>query len=266
MVVFPNAKINLGLWIVERRPDGYHNLESCFYPVPWKDALEFIESDNTSFSTSGLPIPGTVENNLVLKAYDLLKGEHKLPELHIHLHKQIPMGAGLGGGSSDAAFFLKAISNYFDLNLSTEKLVEMAGKLGADCPFFIENSTRLVKGTGDVFEPIQLSLEGLWLTLIYPDVHISTGEAFASITPGYKEKDLREILSQPVDEWKGHLTNDFEDYAFQVKPLLRDIKEELYKRGGSYASMSGSGSTLYALSNSRISTEDLPYLSFSTQL
>ena len=266
MVVFPNAKINLGLWIVERRSDGYHNLESCFCPVPWKDALEFIESNSTEFSSSGLEIPGDPKDNLVLKAYHLLKEKYELPELKIHLHKQIPMGAGLGGGSSDAAFFLKAVNREFNLGIESKELENLAAELGADCPFFIENNLRFVKGTGDVFEPIELSLQNYYISIVYPGVHISTKEAFASINPGPKNIDMRSILAQPLNIWRETLSNDFEAYAFEVQPQLRKLKQELYNRGAEFALMSGSGSSIYALSSIPMEIDDLPYPSFTARL
>ena len=266
MVVFPNAKINLGLWIVERRPDGYHNLESCFCPVPWRDILEFVESEATEFSSTGLNIPGDPKDNLVLKAYQLLKESYQLPELKIHLHKQIPMGAGLGGGSSDAAFFLKAVNKQYNLGIGNEELEGFAGKFGADCPFFIDNSLRFVRGTGDVFEPIELSLQDYYISIIYPGVHISTKEAFASINPGPKGLDMKAILHQPVNTWREQLSNDFEAYAFGTHPELGQLKNELYDRGAEFASMSGSGSCIYALSKSVLDTEDLPYPSFQARL
>ena len=172
MIVFPNAKINIGLNVIEKREDGYHNLESCFYPVPWKDALEVVESSILSFSYSGIPIPG--DSNIVVKAYELLKQEHDLPPVAIHLHKNIPIGAGLGGGSADGAFMLKLRNEKFNLGLNPQKLRSYAKKLGSDCPFFIDNESSFVEGTGDLFSKISVDLSDLYIALIYPEIHVGT--------------------------------------------------------------------------------------------
>jgi len=249
MVVFPNAKINLGLWVVERRKDGYHNLESCFFPIPWKDILEFIESDQLVLTQSGLPIPGSLEDNLLLKAYHLLNDQFDLPPLHMHLHKQIPMGAGLGGGSSDAAFLLRALNDFYDLKIGTSELQNIAKSIGADCPFFIENTEKMVFGIGDIFEPISIDLSSKWISLIYPGIHISTPEAYQSLNPSPRRNTIRSLINKPVNEWKGQLSNDFEAYALKKAPQLKNLKDQLYLQGAEYVSMTGSGSCFYAISS-----------------
>lgn len=248
MVVFPNAKINLGLWVVEQREDGYHNLESCFYPVPWKDILEWVESDQFKFDCSGIPIPGKAEDNLICKAYSILKDHYDLPNLHIHLHKQIPMGAGLGGGSSDAAFFLKAINEEYGLGITINKMEAMANVLGSDCPYFLHNRPMIAKGTGDLLEQIRPDLKEKWISLIYPGIHISTAEAYSSLVPKQREKSLISFLEMPMADWKTNVMNDFEGYVLQKYPSLLTIKEDLYRLGADYTSMTGSGSCFYAIS------------------
>lgn len=247
MIVFPPAKINLGLHIVGKRKDGYHEIETCLIPVPLYDALEIIISDKLTFHSSGIDIPGQDKDNLVLKAYSLLKKDfNDLPPVSIHLHKVIPIGAGLGGGSSDAAFALKLMSNLFDLHLEDWFLEDYAAQLGSDCPFFIENTPKIVTGRGEILAPIDLDLSGKWLILINPNVHIGTKEAYEGVKPKQAEYALREILSV-CSVWKDRLTNDFEESIFQKYPKIRAIKEWLYGQGAFYASMSGSGSTVFGL-------------------
>ena len=252
MLVFPNAKINLGLNITEKRPDGYHNLETIFYPVPVEDALEITELKDDSkrkfiFKTCGIQIDGNEEDNLIIKAYKLLDKEFDLPPIHIHLYKNIPMGAGLGGGSSDAAFMLKLLNDYFKLNISTEKLEEYAAGLGADCAFFIQNKPTFASGIGNIFSPVSLSLKGYKLVICKPDVFVSTKDAFANIVPQNPIHSLKEVIMHPVSEWKKMMVNDFEESVFIKFPVIREIKEELYKEGAVYASMSGSGSSVFGL-------------------
>ncbi len=247
MVVFPNAKINIGLNIIEKRSDGFHNLTSCFYPVGWCDALEILPSSTLSFESSGLLIPGDSSSNLCLKAYQLLAQEYNLPPISIHLLKAVPIGAGLGGGSADAAFTIKALSELFSLNMSVAQQQDYARKLGSDCAFFIENKPNFCFGKGDEFEQINVCLTGMHLVLVHPGIHISTAEAYAGIKPKKPASDLRKLLQQPIDQWRTGVINDFEEALFPGYPLLSDIKSELYKRGAVYASMSGSGSTLYGI-------------------
>jgi 4-diphosphocytidyl-2-C-methyl-D-erythritol kinase len=256
MVVFPNAKINLGLWVLDKREDGYHNIESCFYPVPWKDMLEFVENDTFRFSSSGLDVPGNPKDNLSVKAYFLLKENYSIPELQIHLHKQIPIGAGLGGGSSDASFMLKALNDYFDLGISMPELKDIAGILGADCPFFIENKPKLVSGTGNILVDMDLGLKGKVLSIIYPKIQSITSEAYQSLTPQSRVHSLKNILSKPVNEWKKELSNDFEEYVYKNHPEIINIKNKLYQLGAEYASLSGSGSAIYAISADNLDLRD----------
>ncbi len=248
MLSFPNAKINLGLQITGKLPNGYHTINSCLYPIPWCDALEFVEAKKTSFQSTGIPIPGSEKNNLVLKAYRLLKRDMPLPELTIHLHKVIPMGAGLGGGSADASFMLKTLNEHYQLFLDDSLLEDYAAQLGSDCPFFIQNKAALATGTGTELTPLALSLEGLHIVVINPGIHISTQAAYAGVTPKPAETDLTELLlCNDFDRWKNELVNDFEAGIFHKHSLLADLKNELYNAGALYASMSGSGSTMFGI-------------------
>lgn len=248
MISFPNAKINLGLSITGKLANGYHSIESCLFPIPWCDVLEFVPGKKISFSSSGIQIPGDDKDNLVLKAYKLLRKDFGLPELNIHLHKIIPMGAGLGGGSSDASFMLKMLSNEFQLFLDDSVLEEYAAQLGSDCPFFIQNKPAIATGTGTDLTNLALDLKGYWLALIKPNVHISTQEAYAKVTPKPTTVDLKELLlSKDFAKWRTELVNDFEASIFPNHPLLAEIKEDFYKNGAVYAAMSGSGSTLFGL-------------------
>ena len=248
MLTFPNAKINIGLRITEKRPDGFHTLQSCFYPVNWTDALEIIPAETFAFSSSGLTIPGDdPEQNLCVRAYNILRANFDLPPVHIHLHKIIPIGAGLGGGSADAAFALKSLNEQFALGLTTRQLENYARQLGSDCAFFIENQPVYGVEKGDVFEEINLDLSGYHALLVYPNLAISTAEAYAGVRPYQPEIPLYNQLMAPVDTWRDVIRNDFEDSLFPAYPLLARIKEELYNAGAVYASMSGSGSTVYGL-------------------
>lgn len=254
MICFPNCKINIGLYITNRRADGFHDLETVYYPVKGlHDALEVTETDgNSSINIQGLPIDGDTKNNLVWKAYQLLKQRFpaKVPELSIHLLKHIPMGAGLGGGSADGAFMLRLLNDYCRLELKDKDLADMALELGSDCPFFIYNSPQFAKGRGEQMSPMPLlDLSEYSIQLIYPDVHISTKEAFAMITPRKPMFDLRRLAELPVSQWKDNVSNDFEDPVFMQHPQLVSIKQELYQQGAVYASMSGSGSAIYGLFN-----------------
>lgn len=251
MLAFPNAKINLGLNITEKRPDGYHNLETIFYPVPVEDALEInlLDEGGKKFRLhqAGLEIEGEVESNLVVKAYKLLDEQFGLPPVDIHLFKRIPSGAGLGGGSADAAFMLKLLNDQFGLGLTDDALEEYAARLGADCAFFIRNRPTYAEGIGNVFSPLPLSLEGYRMWLVKPDVFVSTRDAFARIKPHRPMMSLKEIAKLPVEEWNGRMVNDFEESVFPQFPAIREIKEEMYRQGAVYASMSGSGSSVYGL-------------------
>jgi 4-diphosphocytidyl-2-C-methyl-D-erythritol kinase len=246
MLVFPNAKINLGLNVIEKREDGFHNIESCFYPVPWFDALEVIESDILIFSSSGIDIPG--ESNICVEAYELLKLDFDLPPVSIHLFKNIPIGAGLGGGSADGAFMLKLLDEKFSLNLNSAQLRQYAAQLGSDCPFFIDNIVSFVEGTGDTFSSIDMDLKGLFLAIVYPNIHVDTAMAYRNISPTIPKSSLKSILENTsLDSWRNKITNDFEINATED---WMELKNNLYALGALYASMSGSGSAVYGLFNS----------------
>lgn len=252
MLVFPNAKINLGLNITEKRPDGYHNLETIFYPIPVEDALEVnvLHEEGTRkfrLHQSGLEIAGEAENNLVVKAYKLLDEQFGLPPVDIHLFKHIPSGAGLGGGSSDAAFMLKLLDSKFHLGLKEDTLEEYAARLGADCAFFIKNRPTYAEGIGNIFSPVSLSLKGYQIYLVKPDIFVSTKDAFARIRPRRPDTPLKEIAQLPVEAWKATMKNDFEESVFPQFPAIAEIKEEMYRQGAVYASMSGSGSSVYGI-------------------
>jgi len=248
MVIFPNSKINLGLNIVSRRNDGYHDIETVFFPILLKDALEIIEKENPEFSTSGFPIKGEPGDNLCLKAYELLKKDFpNLPAVQMHLHKAIPMGAGLGGGSADGAITLKLLNKKFGLSLWHKQLMDYSLQLGSDCPFFILNKPCFATGRGDVLEPIELTLSSYKIFIVHPGVHISTSWAFSTIKPSVPAKSIKEIVIQPIKTWKEELKNDFEIPVFAQYPELKKIKDELYNAGAVYASMSGSGSSVYGI-------------------
>lgn len=252
MLSFPNAKINLGLNVVERRPDNYHNLETIFYPIPICDALEIIPlemGDELKFYQYGMPIVGDKEDNLVVKAYRLLEKRFELPPVEIHLRKNVPFGAGLGGGSSDAAFMLKMLNDQFSLDISNSELEAYASKIGADCPFFINNIATLAKGIGDEFEHIDLNLSGYWLLLVKPDVHVSTPDAYSMVKPQKPVTPIKELIKLPINEWKGRVVNDFELSVFTKYPELSKIKDQIYHSGAIYASMSGSGSSIFGIFN-----------------
>ncbi|SFB47843.1 4-(cytidine 5'-diphospho)-2-C-methyl-D-erythritol kinase [Algoriphagus aquimarinus] len=248
MISFPNAKINLGLHITAKRKDGYHDIESCMYPIPLLDALEMvIDTKKTTFTTTGLEVPGDSKDNLILKAYQLLKKDFpNLPHLAIHLHKNIPMGAGLGGGSADAAFALNLMNNLFDLILDDFFLEEYAAQLGSDCAFFIENTPKIARGRGELLETVELDLKGTHLVLINPGIHIGTKEAYAGVTPAAAKVKLEEVLADK-SRWRNELVNDFEASIFPNHPEIVSIKEKLYENGAYYAAMSGSGSSVFGL-------------------
>ena len=252
MITFPNAKINLGLNIIEKRPDGYHNLETIFYPINLQDALEVTRRENNdkeyTLHISVAPLEGEPEDNLVVKAYKLLKKDYPgLLPVDIHMYKHIPAGAGLGGGSSDAACMIKLLNDKFSLRLSTERMEEYAAKLGADCAFFIRNKPVFATGIGNLFEPVELSLKGYHIILIKPDIFVSTRDAFAEIKPVRPAVSLKEIVKQPIETWKSSMKNDFEDSVFKKFPEIAAIKDELYDLGAVYAAMSGSGSSVYGI-------------------
>ncbi|MDR2627907.1 MAG: 4-(cytidine 5'-diphospho)-2-C-methyl-D-erythritol kinase [Dysgonamonadaceae bacterium] len=249
MICFPNAKINLGLHIISKRPDGYHNIETVFYPVALRDALEIVPAhgEKGTFRQTGIPVDGHPEDNLVMKALKLLSSTYKIPEIDICLLKKIPFGAGLGGGSSNAAFMLKLLNDYAQLGLTNNELEGLAGQLGADCPFFIRNKAVFASGIGNIFENIEISLEDYRIVLVKPDVQVSTKAAYSMVRPAPAGCSLKRIAQSPVETWKEHMVNDFEQSVFRQYPSLRNIKEQLYGAGAVYASMSGSGSSLFGI-------------------
>ncbi|MBL0049159.1 MAG: 4-(cytidine 5'-diphospho)-2-C-methyl-D-erythritol kinase [Bacteroidetes bacterium] len=257
MIVFPNAKINLGLNIVEKRSDGFHNIETVFYPIGLSDVLEVLEYKGKSkkqvqFKSTGIPIPGKGSENLCVKAYHLLAKQYDLPPIKIHLHKIIPIGAGLGGGSADAAFFLKALNTVFELNLSFGELHHYARQLGSDCSFFISNQPVFAEGKGDEMEHINVNLKDKYLVLIKPPIHISTKEAYANVKPQKPAQSLEKLILKPINTWKNAVHNQFEDSVFPQFPEVKVIKEKLYAAGAEYAAMSGSGSAVYGLFNAQV--------------
>ncbi len=257
MIVFPNAKINIGLNIVKRRYDGYHNLETVFYPIKINDALEVVVSDKLRFTSSGNSIPGNPADNLCLKAYHLIKKDFDLPPVNIHLHKNIPIGAGLGGGSADAGFFIKALNEVCQLGLSVETMQNYARQLGADCAFFIDNKPVFAFEKGDQFEPIELNLDAYHIILVMPPIHVSTTEAYSGVHPKPITHDLKITLKLPAEQWKGLVKNDFENSVFQHHPQILSVKEALYKAGAIYASMSGSGASVFGIFSKKLDLQEL---------
>lgn len=257
MIVFPCAKINLGLNIVSKREDGYHNLETVFYPIPLYDALEikYMDEKFPSDTACDLKVTGNVvdcdeQKNLVVKAYHILAADYQLPRIHTHLYKNIPSQAGLGGGSSDAAFMIRLLDERFRLNIGNPEMERYAARLGADCAFFIEAEPAYAEGIGDVLMPADGpdgNLQGYCLCVVKPDVAVSTKEAYSAITPKKPAKSCRDIVRQPIETWKEELVNDFEEPIFKMYPELAAIKQKLYDQGAAYASMSGSGSALYGI-------------------
>lgn len=263
MICFPNAKINIGLNVIEKRPDGYHNIETIFYPIGWKDVLEAVPSDTYRLQNGGIHIDGDSENNLVTKAYRLLEKNYHIRPMNVYLHKVIPFGAGLGGGSSDAAFLLKLINEMEQLGLSEKQLESYAAQLGADCSFFIRNEAVYAYQKGEAFKKIKLSLKGYFLVLIKPNIPVSTAEAYSGITPKKPAFSLIESIQQPIDTWKDTIVNDFEKSVFASHPAIAKIKEDLYQLGAVYASMSGSGSSVYGIFSKEVSVpENFPKLCY----
>ena len=255
MITFPIAKINLGLNVVEKRPDGYHNLETVFYPVPIKDALEIHKMDDAfpsdvdcDLKVSNLHIEGDEQRNLVVRAYHLLKEDFPtLPRLHAHLWKGIPTQAGMGGGSSDCAFMIRLLNDLCQLGLTDEQMIQYAARLGADCAFFILNRPCYAEGIGERLQPIDLYLSGWHIGVVRPDIPVPTKEAFSRIHPHYPKKNCKKVVMQPIETWRQDLVNDFEESVFALHPEIGDIKAKLYDMGATYAAMSGSGSALFGL-------------------
>lgn len=260
MICFPNAKINLGLNVVSKRDDGYHNIETIFYPIELKDALEVLPSKNKknySLFSTGIDIGSNSEENLVIKALNMMGAEKYIPNIDIHLLKKIPSGAGLGGGSSDGAFMLKLLNKTFELGYSDKELCEFAVKLGADCAFFLKNKPVFASGIGDLLEDVELSLEDYYIVVVKPNVFVSTKEAYANIVPKQPTMSLKEIVKLPIQKWPTYMYNDFETPIFRKYPAVSEIKQNLYKCGALYASMSGSGTAVYGFFDKK------PILDFS---
>jgi 4-diphosphocytidyl-2-C-methyl-D-erythritol kinase len=253
MTIFPNAKINIGLRISSRRDDGYHNIETIFYPLALRDALEFVTddsgNDSDSLTVTGFNTSCPMHENLVIKAINLLRTSYNIPALRVHLHKAIPPGAGLGGGSSDAACILKYLVRYFSLGLCHEDMRKMVIKLGSDCPFFIDNQPSFATGRGEILTAVKPLPEGLHILLVNPGIIVNTGEAYKMSKPNKEDSLLPEKYAQGPAEWKGSITNDFEPAIFKLHPDISEIKDRLYEMGAVYASMSGSGSTVYGIFN-----------------
>jgi 4-diphosphocytidyl-2-C-methyl-D-erythritol kinase len=247
MLCFPHAKINLGLYVTGKRPDGFHTIQTLFYPIPYYDILEIVPADKPAIYLSGEALEGSTDNNSSWKAYRLLQNDYVLPPVVIYLHKLIPAGAGLGGGSSDATHTLLTLNRLFELNLSDGQLLHYAAQLGSDCAFFTQSQPMLAEGRGELLHPAKVSLSGYCLLLVFPGIHISTAEAYAGIRPKAPPFALEETISLPVTEWQHLLSNDFEDHIFKQYPLLGKIKADLYGKGAVYAAMSGSGSTIFGL-------------------
>lgn len=264
MITFPLSKINLGLNIVGRRDDGYHNLETVFYPLPLHDALEVVPMDvcfpsvtRCDLKVTGAAIDGDERQNLVVRAYDLLVKDNPVPRVHIHLYKEIPTQAGLGGGSSDGANMLVLLNELFSLRITNEELLAAATKLGADCPFFILGKPAYAEGIGEKLRPINLNLNGYYITIVKPNISVSTKEAFALVEPRPTTKKCRDIVAQPIETWRNELVNDFEQSVFKQHPELGRIKQQLYDLGAVYAAMSGSGSSLYGIFRERVNIDGL---------
>lgn len=262
MILYPNAKINIGLNVVEKRADGYHNLETVFYPINLLDALEITtdenQADSVKLKVSGEAIAGRPSDNLVMKACNLMRSmfPEKIERLSVHLHKHIPTGAGLGGGSSDAAFTIKALNEKFSLGMSVDQMEQLSAQLGADCPFFIKNQPVFAEGIGDIFTDIDIVLKGKTLVLVKPDISVSTADAYSLVSPHKPQQSLRESLRLPVEEWKNHVVNYFESSVFKKFPEIAAIKDRLYDLGALYASMSGSGSAVYGIFNQPVQYVD----------
>lgn len=262
MIVFPIAKINLGLNVVEKRPDGYHNLQTVFYPVPIKDALEVQRMDegfpsdvDCDLKVTNIAIEGDEQKNLVVKAYKLLKQDFPtLPRIHTHLWKGIPTQAGMGGGSSDCAYMIRLLNDLFSLKMSDEQMIRYAARLGADCAFFIKSEPCYAEGIGELMHPIGLNLSEWYIGVVRPDIPVPTKEAFSRIHPHYPQVCPKDAVMQPVETWRETLTNDFEESVFALHPEIGAVKEQLYKMGATYAAMSGSGSALFGLFKERPDT------------
>lgn len=261
MIIYPNAKINIGLNVVERRKDGYHNIETVFYPIELQDVIELKidrrrRKNTCALRVTGELLDGSPEDNLIVKAYRLLADDFELPHIAFHLHKHIPTGAGLGGGSADASFVLCAINEMCELGLTTRQLERYAARLGADCPFFVRNKPMYAEGIGDRMKTVKVDLKGKYIVLVKPDVFVSTRDAYADIVPAPSKHPLTELLQKPLRTWKKAVVNDFEGSVFRRFPEIAAIKDRLYDLGAEYASMSGSGSSVFGIFASPLENVD----------
>lgn len=258
MIFFPPCKINLGLHVINKREDGFHNIETLMFQLPFTDVLEMIPSGKFSFNSTGLPIPGIPADNLCIRAFQLMQKAYDIPNVKIHLHKVIPMGGGLGGGSSDATYVLSGLNTMFELGLREAKLQELAAILGSDCPLFVKTVPQIASGRGEILVDFPLSLKGYYLKLVNIGIHVSTQIAFSNIVFQEHHESIRSLVYQPLEHWKDILKNDFEKTVFTSRTELKELKDQLYAEGAVYASMSGSGSTMFGI----FKTE--PVLSFGT--
>lgn len=261
MITFPNAKINIGLNVVMKREDGFHDIETIFYPLSLCDVLEIIENKELyrgeyTYHPSGIIVDCEVEDNIIVKAYKLLSQDYNFPAIDIYFHKNIPFGAGLGGGSADAAYMLKLINDKFSLNISEEKLEEYSSRLGSDCAFFIKNKAVYAHGRGELFENVNISLKGKFIILVKPNIAVPTGEAYSGIIPKASSFDLKQISSKDINDWKDVIHNDFEDSVFKQFPAIMDLKDMLYREGAIYASMTGSGASVYGIFDKEVDLKE----------
>ncbi len=247
MILFPSAKINFGLNVLNKRKDGFHNLETCMFPIPLYDVLEILPSSRFCFTQSGLDTDCLTKDNLCVRAYHLINDNYAIDPVYLHLQKNIPMGAGLGGGSSDAAYTLKALNQLFDLKIKNTELSEMASFLGSDCAFFIDSSPKLCTSKGEIMSKVKIDLFGCYLKLIYPNIHVSTKQAYSNVKCHISKNNIKQDVENPIIMWKNTITNSFEQSVFQLHPILSSIKQSLYDEGAIYASMTGSGSTLFGI-------------------
>ena len=248
MICFPNAKINIGLRVIEKRSDGFHNIETVFYPIHGLyDCLEFFESKELQFENTGLVIDASIEKNLCVKAWRILNEKYSIPSIRMHLHKNIPFGAGLGGGSADAAFLLVALNTYFSLGLQIQELEQLALQLGSDCPFFIQNTPIFAEGRGEIFTKCTVDLKNYYIVLANPAIHVSTAEAYGGVIPYTRANTLLQDFPNSITHWKGIIENDFEKSVFKTHPKIEELKYYFYSIGALYAAMSGSGSTVFAI-------------------
>ena len=262
MLVFPFAKINLGLQVLRKRADGFHDIRSVLFPIPLSDALEVVVDADLApgeirFERSGIPVPGDASSDLCMKAVEQVRTLRELPGLRMHLHKAVPTGAGLGGGSSDAAHTLLLLNKLLDLGLSPQELHAIASELGSDCPFFLQRGAQLAEGRGEILSPVDIDLAGHWLVLVNPGIHVPTAEVYGNMQLDPQPDDLRQLIAAPISAWQGSVGNDMEEYVFAKCPAISAIKEELLSMGAAYAAMSGSGSSVFGIFRKKPS--DLPF-------